>query len=162
MTRKLHYETLEEAVEIAKSLAPNLRDLLDSGLIALESPRRFGGAELNLDSLLEVTAALAEGCSATGWVYSLWGAHMWLIGQYPEHIQKMVFEDDDSLVSSVVNTVGTPERVEGGYRWTGRGFFSSGVDHCNWLTAAVDVDPTASPMGDRRWLLLRRTDFEIV
>ncbi len=180
MTRKLHYETLEEAVEIAKSLAPklrervseaeelrqlpkqNVRDLLDSGLIALESPKRFGGAELNLDSLLEVTAALAEGCSATGWVYSLWGAHMWLIGQYPEHIQKMVFEDDDSLVSSVVNTVGTPERVEGGYRWTGRGFFSSGVDHCNWLTAAVDVDPTAGPMGDRRWLLLRRSDFEIV
>ena len=128
MTRKLQYSTLEEAVQIAKDLAPglrsrvpeaeelrklpkqNVRDLLDSGLIALESPKRYGGAELNLDSLLEVTAALAEGCSATGWVYSLWGAHMWLIGQYPEHIQRMVFEDDDSLVSSVVNTEGKPER----------------------------------------------------
>jgi alkylation response protein AidB-like acyl-CoA dehydrogenase len=175
----LPYQTLEEALEIAKSLAPtlrervpeaeeqrrlpagNVRDLIDNGLIALEVPKRFGGAELNLDALIEVTGALAEGCPATGWVYSLWAAHMWLIGQYPEHVQAMVFEDRNSLVSSVVNTVGTPEAVDGGFRWTGRGFFSSGVDHCNWLTAAVDLKPQEPP-GDRRWFLLQRSDFEIV
>ena len=176
---KAPYETLEEAVAIAREMAPrlhervakaeelrrlpdeNVADLIDSGLIGLEVPRRYGGAELNLDALLEVTAALAEGCSATGWVYALWGAHMWLIGQYPERVQAQVFEDPRSLVSSVVNTNGTPERVDGGYRWTGRGFFSSGVDHCNWLTAAVNVAPDAPPPGDIRWLLLRRSDFEI-
>ncbi|HEU0075172.1 MAG TPA: acyl-CoA dehydrogenase family protein [Dehalococcoidia bacterium] len=175
----LPYETLEEAVEIARGLAPklrervgqadeqrrlpeeNVRDLLDSGLIALEVPKRFGGGELNLDALIEVTGAIAEGCPATGWVYSLWAAHMWLIGQYPEPIQAMVFEDRNSLVSSVVNTVGTPVAVEGGFLWTGRGFFSSGVDHCNWLTAAVDLKPEEPP-GDRRWFLLKREDFEIV
>ncbi len=86
---------------------------------------------------------------------------MWLIGQYAPHVQEMVFGDPRSLVSSVVNTNGTPERVDGGYRWTGRGFFSSGVDHCNWLTAAVNVAPDAPPPGDIRWLLLRRSDFEI-
>ncbi|HEX5369922.1 MAG TPA: oxidoreductase [Dehalococcoidia bacterium] len=173
------YETLEEAVAIARDLAPrlhervakaeelrrlpdeNVAELLDSGLIGLEVPRRFSGAELNLDALLEVTAALAESCSATGWVYALWGAHMWLIGQYPQQVQAMVFGDPRSLVSSVVNTTGTPVRVDGGYRWTGRGFFSSGVDHCTWLTAAVNVAPDAPPPGDIRWLLLRRSDFEI-
>jgi len=176
------YSTLEEAVEIARGLAPRLRervakaedlrrlpeenvaDLLASGLIDLESPRRWGGPELNLDALLEVTAALAEGCSATGWVYALWGAHVWLVAQFPMHIQQMVFEDPNSLVSSVVNTVGAPEKVEGGYRWTGKGFFSSGVDHCNWLIAAIDLNcnqpPPAQP--DRRWFLLRREDFTII
>jgi len=176
---KPQFRTLDEAVEVARSLAPklrervgeaekirqlpkqNVRDLLDSGLIDLETPRRFEGTELNLDALMEVTAALAEGCSATGWVYALWGAHVWLIGQYPLHIQEMVFNDPDSLVSSVVSTEGTPQRVDGGFTWTGRGFFSSGVDHCNWLIAAVALDPT-TPMGDRRWFLLRRSDFEIV
>jgi 3-hydroxy-9,10-secoandrosta-1,3,5(10)-triene-9,17-dione monooxygenase len=173
------YQTLEEALELARGLAPklaagvaqaeaerrlpaeNVRALLDSGLIALEVPKRYGGAELNLDALIEVTAALAEGCSATGWVYALWAAHMWLIGQYPAHIQAEVFGDRDSLVSSVVNTVGMPEEVEGGFRWTGRGFFSSGVDHCNWLTAAIDLKPNEPP-GDRRWFLIKRSDFEIV
>jgi len=177
--RRVPYQTLEEALAIARDLAPKLRarvpqaeaerrlpdedvrDLLDSGLIALEVPKRFGGAELNLDALIEVTAALAEGCSATGWVYALWAAHMWLIGQYPQHIQAEVFDNPDSLVSSVVNTVGMPEPVDGGFRWTGRGFFSSGVDHCNWLTGAVDLKPNEPP-GDRRWFLIRRSDFEIV
>jgi 3-hydroxy-9,10-secoandrosta-1,3,5(10)-triene-9,17-dione monooxygenase len=176
---KLPHETLPEALEIARSLAPklaervsqaeaerrlpaeNVRDLIESGLIALEVPKRYGGAELNLDALIEVTAALAEGCSATGWVYALWAAHMWLIGHYPEHIQAEVFGDPGSLVSSVVNTVGMPEAVDGGFRWTGRGFFSSGVDHCNWLTAAIDLKPNEPP-GDRRWFLIKRTDFEIV
>jgi 3-hydroxy-9,10-secoandrosta-1,3,5(10)-triene-9,17-dione monooxygenase len=176
---KLPYKTLQEAVEVARSLAPKLaarvpeaeaerrlpkgdvRDLLDSGLIALEVPRCYGGAELNLDALIEVTGVLAEACSATGWVYSLWAAHMWLIGQYPEHIQAEVFDDPDSLVSSVVNTVGMPVEVDGGFRWTGRGFFSSGVDHCNWLTAAIDLKPNEPP-GDRRWFLIKRSDFEIV
>jgi 3-hydroxy-9,10-secoandrosta-1,3,5(10)-triene-9,17-dione monooxygenase len=178
-TTKLPYTTLEEALEIARSLAPklaervpqaeverrlpveNVRALVDSGLMALEVPKLYGGGELNLDALIEVTAALAEGCSATGWVYALWAAHMWLIGHYPEHIQAEVFGDHDSLVSSVVNTVGMPEEVEGGFRWTGRGFFSSGVDHCNWLTAAIDLKPEEPP-GDRRWFLIKRTDFEIV
>jgi alkylation response protein AidB-like acyl-CoA dehydrogenase len=177
--RRLPYQTLEEALAIARDLAPklrarvpqaeaerrlpdeNVRDLLDSGLIGLEVPKRFGGAELNLDALIEVTAALAEGCSSTGWVYALWASHMWLIGQYPEHVQAEVFGDPKSLVSSVVNTVGMPEPVEGGFRWTGRGFFSSGVDHCTWLTGAVDLKPNQPP-GDRRWFLIRRSDFEIV
>jgi alkylation response protein AidB-like acyl-CoA dehydrogenase len=176
---KPEYSTIEEAVEIARSLAPRFRervaraeelrrlpeenvdDMLASGLIDLESPRRWGGPELSLDALLEVTAAIAQECPSTGWVYALWAAHMWLIGQYPEHVQEMVFGDPRPLVSSVVNTVGTPEQVDGGYRWTGRGFFSSGVDHSSWLTAAVDLKPNEPP-GDRRWLLLRRSDFEIV
>jgi 3-hydroxy-9,10-secoandrosta-1,3,5(10)-triene-9,17-dione monooxygenase len=176
---KPQFRTLEEAVEVARSLAPklrervgeadtirqlpkqNVRDLLDSGLIDLETPRRFDGAELNLDALMEVTAALAEGCSATGWVYALWGAHVWLIGQYPLHIQEMVFNDPNSLISSVVSTEGTPQRVDGGFTWTGRGFFSSGVDHCNWLIAAVALQPD-EPLGERRWFLLPRSDFEII
>lgn len=180
MTRQLSYQTLEEAVEIARSLAPklrervsiaeegrqlpkdNVRDLIESGLIDLETPRRFGGAELNLDALLEVTAALSEGCSATGWVYALWAAHVWLIGHYPLHVQEEVFSDPNALVSSVVNTSGAPERVDGGFRWTGTGYFSSGVDHSTWLIAAIDVDPSLKPAGDRRWLLLRRSDYEIV
>jgi len=55
--------------------------------------------------------------------------------------------------------------VDGGYRWTGRGFFSSGVDHCNWLTAAVPIKRADAPEGaapERRWLLVPREDFQIV
>src|SRR5262249_15190969 len=68
-----------------------------------------------------------------------------------------------TLASSVVNTVGDVVPVDGGYTWTGRGFFSSGVDHCNWLTAAVPIkrDGVEGP-PERRWLLIPREDFEII
>jgi 3-hydroxy-9,10-secoandrosta-1,3,5(10)-triene-9,17-dione monooxygenase len=173
------YETLEEALAIARELAPrlhdripqaealrrlpdeNVRDLLDSGLIALEVPHKYGGAELNLDALLEVTAVLSEACSSTGWVYALWGAHMWLIGQYPERVQDEIFGDPNALISSVVSVEGTPEKVDGGYRWTGRGFFSSGVDHCTWLSASLNLQPGEWP-GDIRWFMIPRSDIEIV
>jgi 3-hydroxy-9,10-secoandrosta-1,3,5(10)-triene-9,17-dione monooxygenase len=173
------YTTTEEAIEIARELAPKLRarvaladelrrlpdenvqDLRESGLIGLESPRRWGGPELSLDALLQVTAVLAEGCSATGWVYALWASHMWLIAQFPEHVQEMVFEDPAARVSSVVNSVGKAERVDGGFVWTGKGFFSSGVDHSTWLTAALDVPVEPGGVPERHWMLLRRSDFEI-
>jgi 3-hydroxy-9,10-secoandrosta-1,3,5(10)-triene-9,17-dione monooxygenase len=173
------YETIDEAVAIARELAPrlrervsqaedarrlpvdNVRDLLDSGLVGLEVPKRYGGAELNLDALIEVTAALAEGCSSTGWVYALWGAHMWLIGQYPRQVQDEIFGDPNALISSVVNVEGTPEKVDGGFRWTGRGFFSSGVDHCTWLSASLNLQPGQWP-GDIRWFMIPRAEIEIV
>ena len=174
------YRTIEEAVEIAQSLAVKLReriseteelrrlpdetvrDLAESGLLPLETPRRWGGAELGLDALLEVTSALAEGDSSTAWVYALWASHMWLIGQFPEQVQAEVCADPAVRVSSVVNTVGTPERVDGGVRWTGRGFFSSGVDHSHWLTAALEAPIADGAPPERVWMLLRRGDYEIV
>jgi 3-hydroxy-9,10-secoandrosta-1,3,5(10)-triene-9,17-dione monooxygenase len=59
--------------------------------------------------------------------------------------------------------------VEGGFHWSGRGFFSSGVDHCNWLTALVPIkrssangDADAEGPPEMRWLLIPREDFLIV
>ena len=179
-SRGTRFRTLDEAVEIAESLAPKLRervdraeqlrrlpeetvaDLIESGLLGIETPRRWGGPELSLDALLEVTGALAQGCPSTGWVYALWASHVWLIGQFPEHIQAQVFSDPGVRISSVINTEGEAERVDGGFRWSGRGYFCSGVDYCEWLTAALDVPATARGPPERLWMLVPRSDFEIV
>jgi 3-hydroxy-9,10-secoandrosta-1,3,5(10)-triene-9,17-dione monooxygenase len=141
--------------------AATVHDLLESGLFLLLVPRAMGGSELNYDAVLEVTEIIGEACPSTGWVYALWTAHLWLQAQFPEHIQHAMFDSPNPLVSSCVNTVGVPQRVEGGYRWTGRGFFSSGVDHCNWLIPAM-MSPSDDGSIERRWFLLRRGEFEII
>src|SRR4051794_10482574 len=112
-----------EALERARQLAPRLRervaeaeslrrlpdatvrDLDESGLLLLLVPHAMGGAELNYDTVLDVTAVLGEACASTGWVYALWTAHLWMIAQFPEHIQREVF-GGRPFVSSCVNTVG--------------------------------------------------------
>ena len=88
---------------------------------------------------------------------------MWLLALFPPETQEELWSNPNTLASSVVNTVGDVVPVEGGYRWTGRGFFSSGVDHCNWLTAAVPIkrEGVEGP-PERRWLLIPREDFEII
>jgi 3-hydroxy-9,10-secoandrosta-1,3,5(10)-triene-9,17-dione monooxygenase len=112
---------------------------------------------------MDASVELAAACGATGWVYMLWTAHMWLLALWPEAAQEEVWANPNSLASSIVNSVGEARAVPGGYRWTGRGFFSSGVDHCNWLTAAVPiVQEGHEGPPERRWLLIPRADFEII
>jgi 3-hydroxy-9,10-secoandrosta-1,3,5(10)-triene-9,17-dione monooxygenase len=171
----------EEAIERARALKPRLRervpeterlrrlpaenvaDVLENGLYGLMTPRRFGGSELGSEAMIDVTIELASACPSTGWVHMLWTAHMWLLALFPPAAQEEIWSNPNTLASSVVNTVGDVVPVDGGYRWTGRGFFSSGVDHCNWLTAAVPIkrDNEEGP-PERRWLLIPREDFEII
>jgi len=178
-TRRPTYASAADAVARAQALAPGfrervplaeqqrrlpddtVRELHESGLFLLLVPSTMGGSELNYDAVFEVTIAIGEACPSTGWVYALWAAHMWLLAEFPESVQTEVFNSPNPLASSCVSTTGVPVRVEGGYRWTGRGFFSSGVDHCEWLIPAMQA-PNDDGTSERRWFLMRRGEFEIV
>ncbi len=160
-------ERVPEAEALRHIPPENVADILESGLYGLMTPRRFGGSELGAEAMIDVTIELGSACPSTGWVYMLWTAHMWMLAQFPLAAQEELWSNPNSLASSVVNTVGDVVPVEGGYRWTGRGFFSSGVDHCNWLTASVPIkrehtngDASAAP--ELRWLLIPREDISIV
>jgi 3-hydroxy-9,10-secoandrosta-1,3,5(10)-triene-9,17-dione monooxygenase len=172
--------TYEEAMERARALKPALRervpeterlrrlpaenvaDVLNNGLYGLMTPKRFGGSELGSEAMIDVTIELASACPSTGWVHMLWTAHMWLLALFPQETQEELWSNPNMLASSVVNTIGDVVPVDGGYRWTGRGFFSSGVDHCNWLTAAVPIKREGEETPERRWIMLPREDFEVV
>jgi len=136
-------------------------ELVESGLCGLLTPKRFGGSELGLEAVLDVTGVLAEACPSTGWVHALWAAHMWLIALFPPEVQEEVWSEPASLISSVVSTKGMPTKVDGGYRWTGSGAYSSGIDHCNWVSPALTV-PGDNGEPVRKWLLIPRSDFKIV
>jgi alkylation response protein AidB-like acyl-CoA dehydrogenase len=178
-TGRLMKLTSAEAIERTRSIAPRIRErvglaeelrrlpdetvqeLSESGLFLLLAPRAVGGSELNYDTVFDVTTMLGEACPSTAWVYSLVTAHMLLIAQFPERVQAEVFDSPNPLTSSCVSTTGVPERVDGGWRWSGRGFFSSGVDHAGWLAPAM-LAPNADGIWERRWFLMRKGEYEIV
>jgi 3-hydroxy-9,10-secoandrosta-1,3,5(10)-triene-9,17-dione monooxygenase len=158
-------ERVPETERLRRLPAENVSDLLENGLYGLMTPKRFGGSELGSSTMIDVTIELASACPSTGWVHMLWTAHMWLLALFPPETQAELWSNPNTLASSVVNTVGDVVPVDGGYRWTGRGFFSSGVDHCNWLTAAVPIKREGAPEDqppERRWLLIPREEIEIV
>jgi alkylation response protein AidB-like acyl-CoA dehydrogenase len=156
-------ERAAEAEKLRRLPAENVADLLENGMYGVMTPRRFGGSELGSETMIDVTIELASACPATGWVHMLWTAHMWLLALFSPEAQEELWSNPNTLASSIVNSVGDVVPVDGGYRWTGRGFFSSGVDHCNWLTAAVPIKREGvEGQPERRWLLIPREDIEII
>ena len=169
-----------EALTVARELGPRLKaripqaerlrrlpdetvaDLLESGLCGVMKPKRFGGSELGAQTLIDVSVELSAQCASSGWVYMLWAAHMWLLALWPPAVQEEMFANPAMVASSVVSTAGDLTRAAGGYRWTGRGFFSSGADHCQWLTAAINVRDAETGAEARKWFLIPRADFEII
>jgi len=137
-----------------------VKDLIASGLIRIGNPSRYGGQGVDLDVAHAVAWELGRGCGSTAWCYSLWTVHNWWLGHFPERAQEEFFASGpDTLFSSGLNPArGKGERVDNGFRVSGRWSFSSGCDAAAWVMVAV---PGAGPDG-LIWLLLPRSEYEIV
>ena len=174
-----------EAIELvarAKALAPRLaeraaqaelagmvpresvREIAEAGLFRVLQPRRWGGYELDPRVFYEVQMALAAGCMSTAWIYGVIGVHNWELSLYDERTQQEVWgEDGDTLIASTYMPVGKAEPVEGGWRFSGRWGFSSGVDHCDWIFLGALLPKKDGSGGlEHHTFLLPRRDVQVV
>jgi len=125
-----------------------IRDLRDAGLFRAFVPRRCGGDERIPSEVYEAVIELARGCASTAWVASLLSVHSFSIALLERAGQDdMLAAGPDLLISSSVAPMGIAERVEGGFRLSGRWSFVSGVDHAQWLMlgAAIKDEPACPP-----------------
>ncbi|MBO0822383.1 MAG: acyl-CoA dehydrogenase family protein [Actinobacteria bacterium] len=154
-------ERLSKGQELRRLPDENVAEILEAGLYGVMKPKHYGGSELGTETMIDVTIELSSADPSVGWVYMLWTAHMWMQAMWPEKAMDEMWENPNGLASSVVSTTGDVVAVDGGFRWNGRGFFSSGVDHCNWLTALVPIFRDGE-RAEMRWLLIPREDLEII
>ncbi len=141
-----------ELIERAKALAPRLAErafaadrdgrvsaetiaeIADAGLYRVLQPKRWGGYELDPRVFYTIQMALAEGCMSTAWMYGVVGVHPWQLSLFPEAAQQDVWRTDTGTrIASTYMPTGKAERVEGGYQFSGRWSFSTGVEHCEWI-----------------------------
>jgi 3-hydroxy-9,10-secoandrosta-1,3,5(10)-triene-9,17-dione monooxygenase len=154
----------EAAVAARCVPAETIRDLQEAGFMRVLQPKRFGGYEHDPQVFFDIQMALAEGCMSTAWVYGVLGVHPFQLALFDPKAQAEVWERDDSvLVSSSYQPVGKVQRVEGGFRISGRWGFSSGCDHCDWVFLGSLIPP-AEPGGppEMRTFLLPRSDYQII
>lgn len=174
--------TFDWAIEQARRLAPAIRgrseaaertrtipgetiaELQAAGLLNLTTPAMFGGAELGFSALTAVAAEIGAACGSTGWVYSVFAGHDWMVALFPEAAQREVFEQRGSYVSSVVHFGGTqPVRVAGGFRFQdGAGRLCSGIDHAAWVLLGTAVAAEGNTPAEPRYFLVPRAEFTIV
>ncbi len=138
-----------------------IAEFKQAGLFRIIQPRRYGGYELHPNVFFDVQMTLAEGCMSTGWVYGVVGVHNWQLGLFDQRAQEDVWGKDDSvLISSSYMPKGQVERVDGGFKFSGRWGFSSGVDHADWLFLG-GIIPSKSGVPDYRTFLVPRADISI-
>lgn len=118
--------------------------LIDTGVMQLLVPKRFGGHELGLDALAAVTRAVSSACLSTGWVTAFYIGHNWMLTKFPEQVQREVWAD---RLFGLMPIQPSPEvrikAVSGGYEISGRSSFSSGIMHADWVMIAQAGGPDA-------------------
>lgn len=127
----------------------NLAALRNAGLFRMTAPRRWGGREAGFETKIRVVSELARGCGSTGWVVALLTGGPWFVGMMNEQAQQDVWANGaDATVAVAVPPSGTAERVDDGYRISGRWGYCSGAEHADWvlLGAPVAVDGASSPV----------------
>jgi 3-hydroxy-9,10-secoandrosta-1,3,5(10)-triene-9,17-dione monooxygenase len=116
--------------------------LAAAGLFKITVPRRLGGYEVDIRTKLEVSAAVAEGDGATGWVLALTNVCHWLVGLYRDEAQQEIFgADPDARVCGVLTPSPETRRVDGALVVSGRWAWASASLHATWgLVGVLDKD----------------------
>jgi 3-hydroxy-9,10-secoandrosta-1,3,5(10)-triene-9,17-dione monooxygenase len=133
----------------------------ETGLLRAMQPERWGGFELPPLAYYEAVAEVAAACPSSAWFLGVVGIHNWQLGLFPEQAQRDVWGEDSSVqMSSSYAPTGRVERVDGGFRLSGRWSFSSGCDHCQWVLLG-GIAPGDGPAPDMRTHLVPRSDYRI-
>ncbi len=120
--------------------------LADAGVFKLRRPKHFGGYEVDSQTLVDVGAALGQGCGSTSWVASVYWIPTWMACQFPDEVQDEVFATPDVRVCGTLSPSGMAAPVEGGVVVNGKWGFISGALHAQWQEIiAVLVPPDGQP-----------------
>src|SRR5436309_5948881 len=140
-----------------------LADFQAAGLFRAMQPKRYGGFELDPGTFYWGVGEVAAVCGSTGWIFAVMGAHNWHLALFPAQAQEDVWGEDDSIqLSTSLAPTGTVERVDGGFRLSGRWSFSSGCDFCQWVVLGGTVPQVeGGQTPDARVFLVPRSDYSI-
>jgi 3-hydroxy-9,10-secoandrosta-1,3,5(10)-triene-9,17-dione monooxygenase len=139
-------------------------DLHKSGLFRILQPKRVGGSELPFRSIVELVSVIGKGDGSTAWVLANLAAHHWMLGMWPKAAQDEVWGDspDNLIGSALIFPRGRAQRVDGGYRVTGRWPFSSGVDPSTWNLVGAILYDEERDLAQPRIFLLPAKDYAII
>jgi alkylation response protein AidB-like acyl-CoA dehydrogenase len=135
--------------------------LTAAGVLKIAQPKRYGGYQTSMRTMLDVSAAVGEADGGTSWAVTLLNVCAWLTGLYPQQAQDDVWADDPgALVCGVLAPTAETRRVPGGLRVTGRWFYASGSWHARWAVLGIPVVDEAGEVIDQGTALIPLSDLE--
>ena len=134
----------------------------EAGFMKILVPRRYGGYELDVDTMARVVRTIAPSCTSTAWVLAFYIGHNWLHALFPERSQEEVFaERSYALTPGTFAPAFTLTPTQGGYLASGRSSWNSGSAGADWFLngGLVQVDGAAPSM---RFFLARKADVTVI
>lgn len=129
-----------------RRVVPEVMDALDeAGLFGLLVPRRLGGQEANVRTMMETLAEVARGDGSTGWSVALLNVCTWFSTTFSDRAQEEMFSDPHAKACGIFSPPLKSERTEGGYLVSGRWPYSSGSFAATWATLGVGLEGEGDP-----------------
>jgi alkylation response protein AidB-like acyl-CoA dehydrogenase len=140
----------------------SIKAMTDAGLFKIAVPRRYGGYETSVRTMLEVSSAVGEADGGTSWVLTLVNVCNWMVGLFPQQAQDDIYgADPGALVSGVLAPTATTVKVYGGWRVTGKWFYNSGSWHSSWAGLGIPVTDAGGQVVNQGLALIPRADLEL-
>jgi len=111
----------------------------------LLATRDVGGAELDPPTFLRLVEAAAHADGSVGWCVMIGGCYATFAGLLPARGAEEIFGDHKTIAAGAFRPSGVAERVDGGYRVSGRWQLASGSTHANWYIAGCAVTSGGQP-----------------
>lgn len=136
--------------------------LTEAGVFKIAQPKRYGGYETSMRTMLDVSAAVAEADGGTAWAVTLCNVVAWMAGLFSEQAQNEVWADNpDAKVSGVLTPTAETTKVDGGYRVTGRWYYSSGSWHADWAVIGLPLVNDDGEAIDQALALIPCNELEL-
>jgi alkylation response protein AidB-like acyl-CoA dehydrogenase len=140
----------------------SIQALTDAGLFKVAVPRRYGGYETSVRTMLDVSAAAGEADGGTAWVLTLTNVCAWMTSLFPERAQDDVFgADPDAKVSGVLAPTAESRKVDGGWRVSGKWFYNSGSWHATWAVLGIPITDEQGEVVNQGLALIPRADMDL-
>ena len=137
--------------------------LIESGLLKVLRPARFGGYESGFPEFVRVCQTLAHYDVSLAWLYGIIGIHHWW-GAYAEpRLQDELWRDNpDCAFADSFNPTGKAEPADGGFRLTGRWGFQSGLPWADWSAVGAITPFEAGAIPEYLMLFIPKRDYRVL
>ena len=165
----------EDMIKRAKDLVPILRlraqqaasercvpketmnDFHRTGLLRIAQPLRYGGLELGWDVLCEISQLLAAADGSQAWIQRIIADHAQMVATFPAEAQEEVWlENPAAVICAAFDPVGKALPVKGGFQFSGKHGFSSGIDYADWLICGGYIVNKTKKAGPHFFLVARK------
>lgn len=153
-------DRLVETEELRSLPAASISDMFEAGFARALVPARFGGNQLDWEAAFEAIRIVGMADASHAWCAGLLMEMAQFAGYLSPEAQEAVWADgpDVAIASTVIPS--TKIEIDGdGYRLTGAGPFTSGVNHADWAFVAGMVPRESGP--DWSLFLVPSSDYEV-